>query len=232
MANIHRIPLGTSNIYLIEDAGALIIVDAGNRHLAKRFFKKLDTYGIRPDQIKLIVITHVHFDHVGSLKAIKDTCQCPVAVHTSEAILLRNGTTVIPGGMNMLGKTLKKLGDHVLLAVPALFRFPAVEPEILVSDEMPLVDFGLAGKIIYTPGHTRGSLSLLLAGGEAFVGDLAVNYLPFNLSPIFPPFADDPEGLIRSWKMLLEKDAQTIYPGHGRPFSAQILRQKLSSRRK
>lgn len=132
----------------------------------------------------------------------------------------------------MLGKSLKKLGDHVLQSVPALFRFPAVDPEILVSDEMPLEDFGLAGRIIHTPGHTRGSLSLLLAGGEAFVGDLAVNYLPFNLSPVFPPFADDPEGLIRSWNMLLEKDARTIYPGHGRPFSAQILRQKLSSRRK
>jgi hydroxyacylglutathione hydrolase len=51
---------------------------------------------------------------------------------------------------------------------------------------MDLLEFGVDGRIVHTPGHTSGSISLLLDSGEAFVGDLAVNYLPFNIS-IFPP---------------------------------------------
>jgi hydroxyacylglutathione hydrolase len=66
--------------------------------------------------------------------------------------------------------------------------------------------------------HTSGSVSLQLDPVEAFVGDLAVNYLPFNIS-IFPPFAEDTTQLIASWRKILRMWARIILPAHGRPFS-------------
>jgi glyoxylase-like metal-dependent hydrolase (beta-lactamase superfamily II) len=51
-------------------------------------------------------------------------------------------------------------------------EFPPVRPDILLPDEMPLQAFGVDGKVVYTPGHTAGSISVLLSTGEAIVGDL------------------------------------------------------------
>jgi hydroxyacylglutathione hydrolase len=66
-------------------------------------------------------------------------------------------------------------------------EFEKVEPGILIDEEMDLLEFGISGRVIHTPGHTGGFISLRTNSGEAFVGDLAVNYLPFNISV----FADD-----------------------------------------
>lgn len=85
---------------------------------------------------------------------------------------------------------------------------------------MDLLEFGVNGRIVHTTGHTSGSISLLLDSGEAFVGDLAVNYLPFNIS-IFPPFAEDTAQLIASWKKIQRMGARIILLAHGIPFSAE-----------
>jgi hydroxyacylglutathione hydrolase len=70
MTDSYRIQLGTSNTYLIQGDDGCVLVDAGNPHQEKRFFRLLGQYGLRPEDIRLIVVTHVHFDHVGSLSAI------------------------------------------------------------------------------------------------------------------------------------------------------------------
>lgn len=66
-------------------------------------------------------------------------------------------------------------------------EFDKVEPEILVEEDIDLLEFGVNGKIVHTPGHISGSISLLLDSGEAFVGDLAVKLFALqylNLSPV------------------------------------------------
>ena len=224
MTGIHKIRLGFANAYLIERGENCILIDAGHRGREKEFSHYLRKRQIEPNQIKLIVITHVHFDHVGSLQEIKGLCKCPVAIHQKEASLLKDGLLSLPPGTNFLGKALTLLGQKLPTGVLA---FKPVEPDILCSREVPLDDFGVPGKIIPTPGHTEGSLSVLLASGEAFVGDLAANYLPFGLGPIFPPFAENSDELLRSWKRLLDESATRIYPAHGSPFGSELLRQRI-----
>ena len=97
--------------------------------------------------------------------------------------------------------------------------FPSV-----VAEETSPASFGIAGSILPTPGHTAGSLSILLPDGSAFAGDLAFNVFPWG-GPIFPPFADDVTRLLESWNLLLARAAKTIYPGRGKPFPAAALRQ-------
>ena len=223
MMGIHKIRLGFANAYLIKSGENCILIDAGHRGREKVFAHYLRNRKIEPSQIKLIVITHVHFDHVGSLQEIKGLCKCPVAIHQKEASLLKDGVLRLPPGTNFLGKALTFLGQKLPTDVLA---FKPVKPDILCSREVPLDDFGVHGKIIPTPGHTAGSLSVLLATGEAFVGDLAANYLPFGFGPIFPPFAENGDELRSSWKRVLDEGATRIYPAHGSPFGSELLRQR------
>jgi len=82
---------------------------------------------------------------------------------------------------------------------------------------------GVPGKILHTPGHSPGSVSLVLDSGDAFVGDTAVNGFPLRYGPGLPPFAEDLPELKKSWRKLLEHGAKTIHPAHGKAFSADVL---------
>ena len=71
------------------------------------------------------------------------------------------------------------------------------------------------------------TMILILETGDAFVGDLAMNGLPFGLSPGLPVFAEDTKKVKESCKLLLDRGAKAFYPGHGKPFSANLLRRAL-----
>jgi hydroxyacylglutathione hydrolase len=234
MITSYRVQLGTSNAYLIRGDGGCILVDAGNARQEKRFFRILGQYGLHPEDIRLIVVTHTHYDHVGSLSAIKAACGCPVAVHEKEYHLLKEAEFVMPHGTNLQGKGVIFMANR-LVGYPTVtkgLKFAPVEAEIVISGEVSLEKFGVAGKIIPTPGHSAGSVSVLLADGQAFVGDLTVNYVPLGLGSVFPPFAENVDELLESWMKLLEAGAKTIAPAHGRPFSAEVLREEYSRRKR
>jgi glyoxylase-like metal-dependent hydrolase (beta-lactamase superfamily II) len=202
VSSCHRIMLGTSNVYLVQGEDGFIMIDAGNPFMVNRFNKQLAKLGISPRSIKLIVVTHVHFDHVGSLKEIKEACDCPILVHEKESQLLKSGQISFP--------------------------LPSTQLDVMIAEDTSLNDFGINGKVMLTPGHTAGSISVLLSSGEAFVGDLAINYMPFKDGPIFPPFADDVNTLMISWKKLLDGGVNKIFPGHGRPFSVEQMLRKYN----
>jgi glyoxylase-like metal-dependent hydrolase (beta-lactamase superfamily II) len=56
---------------------------------------------------------------------------------------------------------------------------------------------------------------------------MAMNKFPLRLSPGLPIFAEDLAQLMESWKKLLDQGAKTIYPSHGEPFSADVIRGAL-----
>jgi len=224
-SGIQKIRLGICNTYLIRGKKGAILVDAGQAGWEGSFFRRLKPLGMRPEDVQLILVTHVHFDHVGNLKAMAQRCRCPVAIHTNEAPLLMGGAVVFPPGINLFGNVAASVGR----GLAPLLKFSAVTPDILVEEELSLEPFGVPGKIIATPGHTIGSLSVLLADGTACVGDLAANHYPGRIGPILPPFATNRDMLLESWQHLLDVGAKTICPGHGPPFPAQYLRTTMAS---
>ena len=65
---------------------------------------------------------------------------------------------------------------------------------------------------------------MLLERGEAFVGDLAMNMFPLRLNSGLPIIGDDIQVVKESWRKLLGMGAKTVYPAHGKPFSAELMR--------
>lgn len=218
---IKKIILGFTNSYLLEGNEGYVMIDAGIMRKKKSFLSGLKYHGIDAGQIRLIIITHAHFDHVGSLAAIKASCNdCPVLIHPYEAPRISEPVVAIPPGTNLQGKIISSIGR---VGRP-LLKYPPVKPEKLWMGAFELNDYGIEGKVIHTPGHTAGSVSVLLADGQAIVGDLAVNFT--RMRP-FPPFAEDPPAIYNSWKRLLEAGVRTIYPAHGRSFPAEWLEENL-----
>jgi len=209
-------PLSYTNCYLIQTAQGWILVDAGPQSVAGSFSRRLHKLGIDPKDIQLIVITHAHFDHVGSLTQIKKLCRCPVLAHPLEARLIESGEVVIPPGTNTLGTMISWMGRHS----KCMLGFSETEVEITADQEFDLTGYGVAGKIIPTPGHTPGSLSVLLEDGQAVVGDLAMNIWRRSN---FPIFAEHPGEIAASWDMLIKQGATVFYPAHGRRINVNDL---------
>jgi glyoxylase-like metal-dependent hydrolase (beta-lactamase superfamily II) len=105
---------------------------------------------------------------------------------------------------------------------------PATGVDIALDDQgLALDEFGIPGRVLHTPGHSPGSVSILLDTGDAIVGDLAMNQIPLRFSPGLPIFAEDIEQVKTSCRLLLDQGAKTVYPAHGKPFAAEILREAV-----
>lgn len=108
------------------------------------------------------------------------------------------------------------------------FRFPPLvlgeKDMILTGDDFDLLkNIGIDGKILYTPGHSRDSISVILSDGSAFVGDVAMNFLRLTGIGHRPIYVEDIDTVYESWQRLIEQGAEVIYPSHGNPFSARNL---------
>jgi hydroxyacylglutathione hydrolase len=203
------------------------MVDGGPPNKAEDFRKAIEKIQIKPQDIKLIVLTHGHFDHIGSAKEIKEITGAKIVMHRLDIDYVEKSkwTHMLPKGVGIWGSINSAL-THVTIP---FINFPPFEVDIIIGDEgMPLTDFGIPGKVIYTPGHTAGSISVILDSGDAFIGCLAQNKLPLRWSPGLPVLADDIEKVKESWRSILDLGIKTVYPGHGKPFSVDIIRKALT----
>ncbi len=224
-SKIHTIPLGFDQVYIIKDKGA-IMIDGGEPGKGKAFLKGLKKVSVKPEEVQLIVLTHGHWDHIGSVAKIKEITGAKIVMHQNERRWLEESLMPMPPGVTTWGSILDKLVTWFIIPFK---HIRAAEVDIVLKDkDFSLNDYGIEGKVIHTPGHSSGSVSILLDTGEAFVGDLAMNKLPLRLTPGLPIFAEDWPKLIESWQKLLDLGVKIVYPAHGDPFSADIIKSELA----
>jgi hydroxyacylglutathione hydrolase len=217
-----QISLGWANVFVIRGKRP-VLVDTGFSGSATAIIDKLHDNGIDPDWLSLILITHGHADHFGSAAEIKKQTGAPIAVHKLDAEALTKGQdpALKPTGFvgRMLMPMLRRRG-------PA--KAPPVKPDILIGDELDLKKYGVDGRVIHTPGHTPGSLSVVLPNGEFIVGDLIMRGLLRFWQPNYPLFADNMSQIDKSLKLILRKKPTRIYCTHGGPFHPEAVQRRFS----
>jgi glyoxylase-like metal-dependent hydrolase (beta-lactamase superfamily II) len=215
--------LGINRCYVIKSGGC-IMVDTGPSISERAIENWFRTIPISPQEIQLIVLTHGHADHVGSALRVKKITGSKIAIHEYDKEMFENGDVVWPSAVTNWGRVARV----VLKPLTPLFRFHGGKVDVVLGNEgLSLAKYGIPGKVIHTPGHTPGSVSVLLETGDAFVGCMTHNSFPFRISAGLPIFAEDLPKLRDSWRSLLEQGAETIYPAHGDSFSAEAILKAL-----
>lgn len=224
---IHMLALGIDNCYLLEGEDACVLIDGGAPNQIRSFDERMAALGIAPSKVALIVLTHAHWDHIGSARALVERTGARLALHARERAIVEQGLKSMPPAVTPWGRA---FGALLNAALP----FIAIEParvDLAIGDEgLSLEPYGVPGRVVHTPGHSPGSVSIVLETGEAFVGDMAMNGLPLTRRPDLPIFAEDIEEVRRSWRKLLELGVTTAFPAHGRPFAASAIEQRLRGR--
>jgi hydroxyacylglutathione hydrolase len=223
---IHAIPVGPDNVYAIKDEGT-ILVDGGVPGRSALLLPGLRAASVSPGDVRLIVLTHGHWDHIGCAAALKELTGAPLAMHHTERERVEKPLKAMPPGVTWWGKV---FGTFCTVAFVPFIRITPATVDIAVSDEgMSLEPYGVRGRVLHTPGHSPGSLTILLESGDALVGDLAMNQFPLRIGPGLPIFAEDLPRLKASIEQVLALGATTIHPAHGRAFPAAVLRQAVAT---
>jgi hydroxyacylglutathione hydrolase len=218
-------PFGMINCYLVIGRKKHVLVDTGVPHSEKKILRQLEANGISKEDIGLIIITHGHIDHFGSANELKKILKAPILMHELDKKALETGKS--------LQETLKanhKIWNYVLKPKLQNDSASPCEADILLKEaqEYDLADYGIHGKVIHTPGHTPGSLSLVLDDGHAIIMDLAssgilLGGIAFHTRMKHPPFHDDKKQVARSIAKVLSMKTHTFHLGHGNPVSKESL---------
>lgn len=222
---IVTIKLGYVNMYAIVEGEHCVLVDAGLKGKEDKIMSQLHKHGIKKSQIKLIILTHGHMDHFGSLKALVDMTGAKVLVHKLEYNLMRTGREdgIIP---------LTFMGKIIFATLSKLLKQGSGPREdyhgdILITEPYDLKLHGIDGQVFPTPGHSLGSLSVLLSDGSAIVGDSLMAMMPWQ-KPGKPMLAYDLQMVKSSMEQLIKIGASRFYLSHGKDYSVQEIEKTLN----
>lgn len=138
----------------------ITLIDTGVAGCEKTIFEYIRSTGRDPSEITLIIQTHSHPDHIGATKAIKDATGCSVAAHPAERswiedVELQNRERPVPGFATLVGGSVPV--DHEL-----------VDGDSVETDDTRVCEL----RVLHTPGHSKGSISLVMhSEGALFCGD-------------------------------------------------------------
>ncbi|HEX6033062.1 MAG TPA: MBL fold metallo-hydrolase [Anaerolineales bacterium] len=185
--NIVNVGYDSTNYYIVEAKSGKLLVDCGWPGTLPKFTAELKRKGISIKEIKHLLVTHFHPDHAGLAQELKN--------QGLKLIVLEPQTDFIPPFADFFkGKNLPYVpitqNDNLLLKLEDSRKF--------------LAGIGLDGEILYTPGHSDDSVTLILDEGYAFTGDL------------HPSFMNTDDAITRaSWDKIYQHKIKRIFPGHG-----------------
>lgn len=225
----------TTQIVNVTFAGSIddgwVLIDTGMPSAADNILDEAEKL-FGPTKPQAIILTHGHFDHVGSIVELVEAWRCPVYAHEKELPYLTGeknypppDTTVDGGLITEMSRFFPKeaidLGNHVQ-ALPSNRSVPG----------MPYWQW------IHTPGHTPGHISLFRENDGALIaGDAFINVKQESLFKVMgqveeisgPPayYTTDWQAAWDSVKKLEALNPSLAITGHGKPISGETLSKEL-----
>jgi glyoxylase-like metal-dependent hydrolase (beta-lactamase superfamily II) len=224
---VYRIPAKHANTYLVEADNGLVLVDTGMPGSEKRILKAVASLGRKASDVKLILLTHRHWDHIGSAAALKKNTSGTLVSHAFEKPYVAGTLVVItPRAWSLYGHVARRV-LAVASSTAKLFRLVRYHPVLVdeASDEESVLDaVGLDGSVVWTPGHTKGSVSLFLNKSKvAIIGDLLRTKRGKLREPLF---MENTTQTMSSVQRILDLHPVILCPGHGRPLPPSKVRIK------
>jgi glyoxylase-like metal-dependent hydrolase (beta-lactamase superfamily II) len=221
--SLHRLGNGLINSYLIEESGAVAIIDAGVPGYWRDLPAELAAMGRSLDDVRALILTHGHSDHIGFAERLRRERGTPVSVHELDAALARGE---VPNPAKGLGPM--KLGPLVRFLLYAGLRGGLRNRplgEVATFGDGATLDVPGSPRVILVPGHTPGSAALHVPSHDAlFVGDaFATKAVTTGAEgPRVAPFTADADEAVRSLARFENLEARWVLPGHGEAWTGGV----------
>jgi glyoxylase-like metal-dependent hydrolase (beta-lactamase superfamily II) len=220
---LHRIGSDAVNIYLVEDAAGVTIVDAGVSGQWRQLEQELTQLGRSLDDVRGIVLTHGDSDHIGFAERLRQANGIVVHVHELDAARARGEVKKPNSGWGPI-KLRPLLGFLWYSGRHGGLRIQPVR-EVATFGDGEVLDLPGSPRIIHVPGHTPGSVAVHVPAVDAlFVGDALTtgNVLTGEQGPRPAPFTLDPDAALASLAKLEAVSATWVLPGHGAPWRGGV----------
>jgi len=199
---------GRSNVYLVANETASFLVDAGMFAAAP-----LVTHGVARTGApapSYLVLTHTHFDHAGATASLRRRFNLKTIVCDHDVKFLGCGDSPFPEGNT---RAIRALMAVIRRPGELMMQYPPAVTDIPVRGRLDMGPLGFDGtEVIHTPGHSMGSVSVVVDKEIAMVGDTLYG---LALRSVMPPLVDEPIKLFFSLCALRDTGARLYLPGHG-----------------
>lgn len=212
IGNIHIKRIGYFNLYLIKGTTGDILIDTGFICMKRTLKKWLDKHNV-----KLIILTHAHIDHIWNVAYLKKIYNCEVAMFRKD---LKNIDNSIINSKPLNKKLV--LWANLLNWCMKHFVAKTFQVDQLLKDKEIINKYGLTLKIHHLPGHTNGSIGISYKD-NLFVGDALVNR--FKVTPAFQN--QNTNLALKSIEKIKRLKPKNIYLGHDKEITYEKLLKDL-----
>ncbi|MBD0291437.1 MAG: MBL fold metallo-hydrolase [Thermoleophilia bacterium] len=222
---VHVVEDAFTNWFLLEDGGALTVVDTGHPRSWRSLQRALTALGRSPADVAAVVLTHAHFDHMGFAARAHRELGVPVWAHERERELVRR-----PWSYEHERSRLRYAANPRFVAA---FAAMGAAGALWVRGLDDVRTFGDEGeldvpgrpRIVFTPGHTHGHCAFHLPDrGAVIAGDAVVTFDPYTTRRgpriVAGAATADSARALASLDALAATGAQTLLPGHGGRWTA------------
>jgi hydroxyacylglutathione hydrolase len=194
-----------ANCYLLKTEKGFVLIDTGRKSKRRKLEQELVREGCKRGTLDLIILTHGDFDHTGNSAYLRDKYDTKIAMHHYDVGMIEYG--------DMFWN--RQTGNIIIKKLVNLFfNIRRFTPDFHIDENSDLSNYGLNVKVLYLPGHSKGSIGLLTSDKNLFCGDLFTN----RKKPEPNSLVDNVKELNDSIDKVKSFDINTVYPGHGKPF--------------